>query len=520
MPLLVSKRLSSIEITASLTICGIWPGVTITRFCWLSDADRVAEVVEQHRALRVLELGEAGQRGQVRGDRDEHAEHERDEPEQQHREEDRQEPQPLQARLGRGRDVGPIVVAHQQLRSRASATRRQGSDPDGSRCRATAARWDPPEGESLALAPMPNATDAAAEDAVQLAGRLAGNAVDSLPEGALAEKLRLARARGPAAAREARHRPDRARHPPRPRGRAAQAARVPGRRPPGGADRRRLHRARGRPLGPLEPAPDALRGGDRGQRRDLPGAGAEDPRRRPRAPGGQAQQRVAGHADGRAARPRCARPPPRSCSSATTSPSAGRPREPISMLELLYPLLQGYDSVAVRADVELGGTDQKFNLLLGRDIQRAYGQPEQAILTMPILVGTDGQRKMSKSLGNQIGVTDPPAGDVRQDDEHPRRGDGRVLPAAAGPRARRRRAARRRSPRTPSARSRASSSRWLHSRGRRARPSAHFERVFVEREAPEEIEEATLRRATTASVHLPGRDRRASSASRARRRAG
>ena len=78
------------------------------------------------------------------------------------------------------------------------------------------------------------------------------------------------------------------------------------------------------------------------------------------------------------------------------------------MLELLYPLMQGHDSVAVAADVELGGTDQKFNLLLGRDIQRAYGQPEQAIVTMPILVGTDGVRKMSKSLGNQIGVTEPP----------------------------------------------------------------------------------------------------------------
>ena len=83
-------------------------------------------------------------------------------------------------------------------------------------------------------------------------------------------------------------------------------------------------------------------------------------------------------------------------------------REPISMLELLYPLLQGYDSVAIRSDVEIGGTDQKFNLLLGRDIQRAYGQPEQAVLTMPILVGIDGQRKMSKSLGNHIGVTDAP----------------------------------------------------------------------------------------------------------------
>ena len=82
--------------------------------------------------------------------------------------------------------------------------------------------------------------------------------------------------------------------------------------------------------------------------------------------------------------------------------------EPISVLELLYPLMQGYDSVAIRADVELGGTDQKFNLLLGRVIQRAYGVPEQAILTMPLLTGTDGERKMSKSYGNQVGVADPP----------------------------------------------------------------------------------------------------------------
>jgi len=82
--------------------------------------------------------------------------------------------------------------------------------------------------------------------------------------------------------------------------------------------------------------------------------------------------------------------------------------EPISMLELLYPMLQGYDSVAVRADVELGGTDQKFNLLLGRDIQRAYQQPEQVILTLPLLTGTDGQRKMSKSYDNYVGVTERP----------------------------------------------------------------------------------------------------------------
>jgi tyrosyl-tRNA synthetase len=82
--------------------------------------------------------------------------------------------------------------------------------------------------------------------------------------------------------------------------------------------------------------------------------------------------------------------------------------EPISLLELLYPVLQGYDSVAVRADLELGGTDQKFNLLLGRDIQRAYGQPEQVILTLPLLTGTDGERKMSKSFDNYIGITEAP----------------------------------------------------------------------------------------------------------------
>jgi tyrosyl-tRNA synthetase len=83
--------------------------------------------------------------------------------------------------------------------------------------------------------------------------------------------------------------------------------------------------------------------------------------------------------------------------------------QPISLLELLYPVLQGYDSVAVDADVELGGTDQTFNLLMGRAIQSAYGKPQQVVLTVPLLVGTDGVEKMSKSLGNHIGVTDPPA---------------------------------------------------------------------------------------------------------------
>ena len=82
--------------------------------------------------------------------------------------------------------------------------------------------------------------------------------------------------------------------------------------------------------------------------------------------------------------------------------------EPISLLELLYPVLQGYDSVAVQADVELGGTDQTFNLLMGRAIQTAYGQPPQSVLTMPLLPGTDGVQKMSKSVGNYIGITEPP----------------------------------------------------------------------------------------------------------------
>jgi tyrosyl-tRNA synthetase len=82
--------------------------------------------------------------------------------------------------------------------------------------------------------------------------------------------------------------------------------------------------------------------------------------------------------------------------------------EPISMLEFMYPLLQGYDSVAVRADVELGGTDQKFNLLMGRTIMESYGLAPQSILTVPLLVGTDGEQKMSKTCGNYIGVSDSP----------------------------------------------------------------------------------------------------------------
>jgi tyrosyl-tRNA synthetase len=83
-------------------------------------------------------------------------------------------------------------------------------------------------------------------------------------------------------------------------------------------------------------------------------------------------------------------------------------QEPLFLHELLYPLIQGYDSVALKADVELGGTDQKFNMLVGRELQRAYGQPPQVVMTMPLLEGLDGVRKMSKSYGNYVGLTDKP----------------------------------------------------------------------------------------------------------------
>ncbi len=82
--------------------------------------------------------------------------------------------------------------------------------------------------------------------------------------------------------------------------------------------------------------------------------------------------------------------------------------KPLSMHEILYPLCQGYDSVAIQADVEMGGTDQKFNNLVGRDLQRAHGQDPQVVIVMPLLVGTDGVEKMSKSLGNYIGITESP----------------------------------------------------------------------------------------------------------------
>ncbi len=172
-------------------------------------------------------------------------------------------------------------------------------------------------------------------------------------------------------------------------------------------------------------------------------------------------------------------------------------REPISILELLYPLMQGYDSVAVKADVELGGTDQKFNLLLARDIQRAYGVPEQVALTMPILPGVDGVRKMSKSLGNHIGVSESPQEIYGKTLSVPDEAMGGWYALLLGEPA----------PAELSARDakHALAGRLVerfHSAGDAAAAREHFERVFVQRGLPEEIEDAAFS-VGNGLVHLP-----------------
>jgi tyrosyl-tRNA synthetase len=169
----------------------------------------------------------------------------------------------------------------------------------------------------------------------------------------------------------------------------------------------------------------------------------------------------------------------------------------VSMLEMMYPLLQAYDSVAVRADLELGGTDQKFNLLLGRDVQRAYGQPEQAIMTVPILVGTDGVKKMSKSLGNQIGITDEPGEMYGKTLSIPDEAMGeyyalllgRALPGELAPREAKRELAR-------------EIVAWLHSAEQAEQAEREFDRVFVEHGAPEQIEELAFA-SENGAVHVP-----------------
>jgi tyrosyl-tRNA synthetase len=173
---------------------------------------------------------------------------------------------------------------------------------------------------------------------------------------------------------------------------------------------------------------------------------------------------------------------------------------PVSLLELLYPVLQGYDSVAVQADVELGGTDQKFNLLFGRDVQQAYGQEAQSIMTMPILPGLDGERRMSKSLGNYVGVTDPPEEMFGKLMSLPDAAMGTyyelllgdALDEAAPPMEAKRALARRLVAR-------------FHDDAASAAAEAHFDRLHKEHLPPEELEEVRLEGAliSDGKVHVP-----------------
>ncbi len=171
--------------------------------------------------------------------------------------------------------------------------------------------------------------------------------------------------------------------------------------------------------------------------------------------------------------------------------------DPISVLELLYPLLQGYDSVAVAADVELGGTDQKFNLLLGRDVQRAYGKPEQSVMTLPILPGIDGERRMSKSSHNYIGIAEPPEEIYGKtlaipDSALSTYGAlllGGVTTPELGPRDAKRALAR-------------SLVARFHGEDAARRAQEAFDRVHIEHQPPEEVRDAAFTPANGA-VHLP-----------------
>ena len=171
--------------------------------------------------------------------------------------------------------------------------------------------------------------------------------------------------------------------------------------------------------------------------------------------------------------------------------------EPISLLELLYPVMQGFDSVAIRADIELGGTDQKFNLLMGRALQTTHGQRPQVVLTVPLLTGTDGERKMSKSYGNHVGITEPPEEIYGKTlsipdsllDEWYGLLLGEPPPADLGPRD------------AKHALARALVARF-HGEEAAAAAAGRFQRVFVEHALPEHIEEYELA-PQNGVVHLP-----------------
>jgi tyrosyl-tRNA synthetase len=353
---------------------------------------------------------------------------------------------------------------------------------------------------------MPNATDAAAEDVVQLAGRLAGNAVDSLPEGELADKLRLASSEG-------------------------RPLRVKLGIDPTAPD---IHLGHAVVLRKLREFQDAghrvvLIVGDYTAR-------VGDPSGRSTLRPMLSEQEIQANAETfREQALKILDADPERLEVRRNSEWLDMPMadllallrtttaaqllerddfakrwsasEPISMLELLYPLLQAYDSVAVQADVELGGTDQKFNLLLGRDVQRAYGQPAQAIITMPILVGIDGRRKMSKSLGNQIGITDSPQEMYGKTMAIPDAVMGEYYRLLLDPGSL---AADRSVPGQISEFSPRDAKRalarglvtWLHSPEDAVSAERHFDRVFVEHEAPEEVEEAAFD-SDDGVVHLP-----------------
>jgi tyrosyl-tRNA synthetase len=170
--------------------------------------------------------------------------------------------------------------------------------------------------------------------------------------------------------------------------------------------------------------------------------------------------------------------------------------EAISVLELIYPLLQGYDSVAIDADVELGGTDQKFNLLFARDVQSAYGKPLQSIVTMPLLVGIDGVQKMSKSLDNYVGVTDPPEeifGRLMRIDDPLMSDYYRLLLSTEVPDV------------LPIEAKRELARRIVERYYDQAAAEAaeeHFNRLHIDHELPEEIEEVSVA-AADGAVHLP-----------------
>src|ERR1039458_6225566 len=197
------------------------------------------------------------------------------------------------------------------------------------------------------------------------------------------EEARPLREDGQTPPREGGLRPVRTRPPPRAHRRLPEDAALPAPRAHGRLPDRRLHGDDRRPHRQEGHAPAAHEGRGPRERGDVQGAGLQDPRPCKDARGLQLRAALG-------PRQRRGRPPPG------------------EVHELLYPLCQGYDSVALEADVELGGTDQLFNLLVGRDLMRESGQEPQVVITLPLLVGTDGAEKMSKSAGNAIGVTESP----------------------------------------------------------------------------------------------------------------